>query len=108
MRYHMNVAETPKEYAVSANKTLSKRRRIGKVLLILALIIALFPVPMACGAPGATCMPAPDDDGYVEIYYEIEPLAVALLEQQLWVNLPAYFAFFRRERVIFPNPQPTP
>ena len=83
-----------------------KSLRIKILLLILlaaVVVVALFPVPVSCGAPGMTCMPAPDDQGYVEVYYEVEPLAVALVEGVLRMDLPLMYASATsREQVIQP------
>ncbi len=51
----------------------SKRKRTAlQGLLILLVLAGLFPVPVTCGAPTATCMPAPDPQGYVSVYYELD------------------------------------
>jgi hypothetical protein len=61
--------------------------------LLLALGCSLFPVSVSCGtaAAGYTCMPAPDPDGYVDVYYEIEPLIVAAAEFLTGTNIPVHY-----------------
>jgi hypothetical protein len=45
-------------------------------------------------------MPAPDPSGYVDRYYEVEPLAVALIETITGTSIPVYYyAGHRRERL---------
>jgi hypothetical protein len=36
-------------------------------------------------------MPAPDANGYVDVYYEIEPLIVAAAEVLTGSNIPVYY-----------------
>ena len=86
---------------------MQKSRNLTKIFLLILLaavvVVALFPVPVSCGAPGRTCMSAPDDQGYVSVYYEVEPLAVALVEGMLRMDLPLKYAHgFSHERVIRP------
>ena len=65
-----------------------------KIVLILVLLslcclaaALFFPVKITCGKIGYTCMPAPDANGYVSVYYEVEPLGITLLETVLGTNL---------------------
>ena len=77
---------------------LSKRRRVIALVFLASL---LFPVPVTCGtaALGYTCMPAPDPSGYVSVYFEVEPLAIALLEGITGTNIPVYYyAGYRHRR----------
>jgi hypothetical protein len=66
------------------------------VLFLIAL--ALLPVPVRCGtaALGYMCMPAPDADGFIHVYYEIEPLAIAALELATGTRIPVYYSAGRR------------
>jgi len=69
---------------------LTKRR---KVMLTLVAFLILLPVPVTCGttAIGYTCMPAPDPSGYVNIYFEVEPLSIAILEFFTGTDIPVYY-----------------
>jgi hypothetical protein len=49
-------------------------------MLGLALIVMLFPLKTTCGQVNYTCMPAPDPNGIVQLYYEVEPLGLAFIE----------------------------
>ncbi len=74
----------------------------GKVAVCVVLGVSLLPVRVTCGTPAAgyTCMPAPDPSGYIEVYYEVEPLLIAALEFLTSTNLPVYYQSGRhRERV---------
>lgn len=88
----------------------SKRKRTAlQGLLILLVLAGLFPAPVTCGALTATCMPAPDPQGYVSVYYEVEPLFVALLETVLTVNLPLkYYSGHHRYQIIAPTNNASP
>lgn len=61
--------------------------------LMLALGCCLIPVPVSCGtaAAGYLCMPAPDPNGYIDVYYEIEPLIIAATEFLTGTNIPVYY-----------------
>ncbi len=83
------------------------RHWLWRLLMAVALIAALAPVAVPCGSPYVTCMPAPDAEGYVDVYYEVEPLAVLLLETVTRAYMPlAYFSGHRREQIPMP-PTPT-
>ncbi len=58
------------------------------VLVVAALAI---PIKQRCGAPGRACPSAQDAQGNVHYYYEIEPLAVFLLESVLGSNIPLFY-----------------
>lgn len=51
----------------------------------------LLPVPMTCGHQFYTCTPAPDANGTIRRYYEVEPLGITLLETLLGDNLRIYY-----------------
>ncbi len=83
-------------------------RKFRRLFGLLLLLGALFPVVVPCGALGYTCMPAPDPQGYVQLYYEVEPLTVVLLEGILQHDLPlAYFHGYMQKQVL-PPPSRTP
>ena len=70
--------------------------------VLLTLGCSLFPVPVTCGtaAVAYTCMPAPDPTGYVNVYYEVEPLIVAVIEFVTGTSIPVYYhAGHRRHRL---------
>jgi hypothetical protein len=62
-------------------------------VLALAVVLILLPVKVTCGtaAPGWTCLPAPDPSGYSDVYYEIEPLGIALIERVKGTNVPLFY-----------------
>ncbi len=85
------------------------KRKVLLGLFSLLVLVGLFPVSVTCGAPTATCMPAPDPQGYVSVYYEVEPLVVALLETVLPVNLPLkYHSGHHRYQIINPTNSVSP
>jgi hypothetical protein len=61
---------------------------IAVVLVVAALAM---PIKQRCGAPGRACATAQDAQGNVHYYYEIEPLAVFLLESVLGSNIPLFY-----------------
>ena len=61
---------------------------IAVILVVAALAI---PIKQRCGAPGRACASAQDAQGYVHYYYEVEPLAVFLLESVLGSNIPLFY-----------------
>jgi hypothetical protein len=48
----------------------------GVLLLIAALAL---PINQRCGNPRYSCATAPDAQGYVHYYYEVQPLGVVLI-----------------------------
>jgi len=60
---------------------------------ILAVILGccLFPLPVACGAPGRVCRTGPLPGGVSRIHYELEPLGVVLVELVTGEDLPLYY-----------------
>ena len=78
-----------------------------KVVLILALMslcclaaTLLFPVKITCGKIGYTCMPALNANGYVSVYYEVEPLGITVLETVIGTNLRiAYSKGYDRRKI---------
>jgi NO-binding membrane sensor protein with MHYT domain len=80
--------------------TLTMRR---KVLLVAVVLIVLIPVRVTCGTAAMhyVCMPAPDSSGYVNIYFEVEPLGIAVVEFLAGTNIPIYYyAGYHHRRVI--------
>ena len=65
------------------------RRR--KLILALALIVILFPLKTQCGQVNYTCMPAPDPNGVAQLYYEVEPLGLSLIETLVGSNWRLYY-----------------
>lgn len=61
---------------------------IAVVLVVAALAI---PIKQRCGAPGRACATAQDAQGNVHYYYEVEPLAVFLLESAFGSNIPLFY-----------------
>jgi hypothetical protein len=61
---------------------------IAAVLVVAALAM---PIKQRCGAPGRACATAQDAQGNVHYYYEVEPLAVFLLESVLGSNIPVFY-----------------
>ena len=69
------------------------RKPLPWTLIGLCAAAALaFPVHVTCGAPGALCARPPmGPDSRATYYYEVEPLAVALLEATLQTNIQVYY-----------------
>ncbi len=61
---------------------------IAVVLVVAALAM---PIKQRCGAPGRACATAQDAQGHVHYYYEVEPLAVFLLESAFGSNIPLFY-----------------
>jgi hypothetical protein len=66
----------------------TKRRNI---VLVLSAGLLLLPVPVNCGSPSYSCMPAPDQSGFINPYFEVEPLSVAIIEPFTAFNIPVYY-----------------
>ncbi len=56
---------------------------LAGALLVAALA---FPVKTTCGATNYACATAPDEQGKIAYYYEIEPLAARMLDTLLQTN----------------------
>jgi hypothetical protein len=53
----------------------------GIAVAVVAVIgLLALPVEQRCGHPNYTCATAPDTHGYIDYYYEVKPLAVAVIE----------------------------
>ena len=88
---------------------IKQKRKAFRWLFILLVLVGLSPISVPCGAPTAACMPAPDAQGFVSVYYEVEPIVVALLETMLPVNLSLkYYSGYHRYQIIQPTSRPTP
>ncbi|ORB84262.1 hypothetical protein B1987_11175 [Mycobacterium kansasii] len=61
---------------------------ISVALLIAALAM---PIKQRCGAPGRTCASTLDAQGNAHYYYEVEPLAVFLLETVTGSNIRLFY-----------------
>jgi len=61
------------------------------IAIILAVAALAMPIKQRCGAPGRACASAQDAQGDVHYYYEVEPLAVFLLESVLGSNIPLFY-----------------
>jgi hypothetical protein len=75
-------------------------------LLLVALSLCccgsalFFPVKIPCGKIGYTCLPAPDPNGFVSVYYEVEPLGITVIETVLGTNLRvAYSKGYDRRKI---------
>ena len=61
------------------------------IAVILVAGALAMPIKQRCGAPGRACASAQDAQGYVHYYYEVEPVAVFLLESVLGSNIPVFY-----------------
>jgi hypothetical protein len=64
-----------------------------KFWIVVAVVVAALamPIKQRCGAPGRTCATAQDAQGNVHYYYEVEPVAIFLMESVLGSNIPLYY-----------------
>lgn len=64
-----------------------------KIWIVGIVVVAALamPIKQRCGAPGRTCATAQDTQGNVHYYYEVEPVAIFLLESVLGSNIPLYY-----------------
>ncbi|HMU91783.1 MAG TPA: hypothetical protein PLD33_04855 [Anaerolineales bacterium] len=62
-----------------------------RIILIVAVILALIPVPMTCGHMFYGCATGPDMSGNYYTYYEVEPLGITLIETLIMTNLKIYY-----------------
>ena len=70
---------------------------MGKTKLILlgiagAVLIGVLAWPVKTVCPNGPCTSAPDADGYVHRYYEIQPLGTALIASVTNRNLPLHYS----------------
>ncbi|MBN1305964.1 MAG: hypothetical protein JXA13_16125 [Anaerolineales bacterium] len=79
-----------------------KRRYI--IFLIIGILLfctccsCLLPLPVTCGALGASCAAGPDAQGYVHYYNELEPAGIAVLEIILHTQIDInYHSWYTRE-----------
>jgi hypothetical protein len=65
-----------------------------KVWIVVVVVIAALamPIKQRCGAPGRSCATAEDAQGNVHYYYEIEPIAIFLLESVFGSNIAIYYS----------------
>jgi hypothetical protein len=61
------------------------------VAVVLVIAVLAVPIKQKCGVPGYTCATAPDAQGNVTYYFEIEPLGVNLIERLSSSNFPFYY-----------------
>jgi hypothetical protein len=59
----------------------------------IALVVAELAVPVKqrCGAPGYSCATTLDSQGYLQYYYEVEPLGVFLAEMFTGTNIKIFY-----------------
>jgi len=66
-------------------------QKLALLLVVLCLCCCgsalFFPVKIPCGKIGYTCLRAPNSQGFVSRYYEVEPLGVTVIETVLGTNL---------------------
>jgi hypothetical protein len=64
-----------------------------KIWIVVIVVVAALamPIKQRCGAPGRSCATAQDAQGSVHYYYEVEPIAIFLLESALGSNIPLYY-----------------
>lgn len=70
---------------------MNKKVIVAVIVGLFILGLLLFPVPVGCGAPGASCRTAPDQYGYSYAYTVIEPFGVVIVEGLLQINIPLYY-----------------
>ena len=63
----------------------------GIAAALLVIIVLALPIKQRCGVPGYACATAPDAQGNVHYYYEVEPLGAALIESLTGSNFPLYY-----------------
>ena len=64
-----------------------------KIIAILIIIFIFMPIPVTCGtAANVYCASAPDQNGNVHYYYEIEPLSIYLIEKIIHTNVKIYYS----------------
>ena len=61
------------------------------IAVALVIVVACLPVKQRCGAAGYTCATAPDAQGEVHYYYEVEPLGVQMIESATHSNIPLFY-----------------
>jgi hypothetical protein len=61
------------------------------IAVVLVIAVLALPTKQRCGAPDYTCATAPDAQGNVHYYYEVEPLGVYLLEIITGSNVRFYY-----------------
>jgi hypothetical protein len=61
------------------------------VAVVLVIVVLAVPIKQRCGVPGYRCATAPDAQGNVSYYFEIEPLGVKLIESLSGSNFAFYY-----------------
>ena len=51
----------------------------GLVVVALLIVLLAWPVTQRCGNPRYSCATAPDAQGFVHYYYEVQPLGVVIV-----------------------------
>ncbi|KAF0106503.1 MAG: hypothetical protein FD146_2511 [Anaerolineaceae bacterium] len=70
-----------------------KRTHVVLIVGIIVLVCGccLAPLPVPCGAPGMSCRTGPGPGGASSVFYELEPLGVAVLELVFQDNIRIYY-----------------
>jgi len=66
--------------------------KLALIGVAVVLLIALFAWPVKFACPRGPCTTAPDADGYVHRYYEVEPLGPAIIEKIIGTNFGIYYS----------------
>ncbi len=62
------------------------KTKLAVVGIAIALVIGLLSLPIKYVCPKGPCSTAPDAEGYVHHYYEIQPLGAPLIEMVMGKN----------------------
>ncbi|MCB0926874.1 MAG: hypothetical protein U0R77_08500 [Mycolicibacterium insubricum] len=55
---------------------------VGAVVAVVAVVgVLAIPVHERCGGAGRVCATAPDDQGFIHYYYEVQPVLTVLVDQ---------------------------
>lgn len=61
------------------------------IITFIILVIMLLPISVGCGAPGKSCALPPNENNEVNIYNEVEPLFVVIIETLLDTDIKIYY-----------------
>ena len=62
-----------------------------KIIIGAIILILLLPTYVPCGHVFYSCATAPDDTGYYYTFYEVEPLAITIIETVVVDNFRFYY-----------------
>ncbi len=62
---------------------MNKVQLVVGIAVVLVIGVLAVPIKQRCGAPGYVCATAPDAQGNIHYYYEIEPLGILLIEYEI-------------------------